>query len=278
MFEIPRTFAVWRCAQEYSAVLVQAVLVGQNTYRFHMLNSVQRLVGEATCLPWEDDKWLDDTSQKVMVKRSSGVLERTHEIEMVFLKFIVFTPVCFIPVFHLTDKFLILGDRFIDLLQQENRSYRMYMRPNRTITYPPLVEEIERPHVVRPEILRGRLLALQMADIAAREYLEQTQTQEQEQTQARTFLQLQHRVQPEQEPPIRQQTPSHILQGFLESILQKKELCPIKMNEMNKDTLSTTPCGHAMSYEAAVLWLKEHNACPVCRKTCNVSELYRYTA
>jgi hypothetical protein len=274
MFELPRTFAVWRCAQEYSAAIVQAVLVNQNTYRFHILESLQTLVGEATCIPWEDDTWLEDTSKKVMVKRSSGVLERTHEVEMVFLKYVICTPLCFIPVFHITDKFLILGDRFIDLLQQENRSYRMYMRPNTSISYPPL--PLPRTPSLRPEILRGRRLALQMADIAAREYLEQTQRQEQRQ--ARTFLQLQHRVQPESEPSILQQTPSHILQGFLESILEKKELCPIKMNEMKKETICTTPCGHAMSYEPAVLWLKEHTACPVCRKTCNVSELYRYTA
>lgn len=274
MFELPRTFAVWRCARQYSAAIVQAILVDQNTYRLNILESVKSLVGEATCIPWGDDKWLEDTSKKVRVKRSSGVLERIHDIDMVFVKFVVFTPICVIPVFHITDKFLILGERFIDLLQEENHSYRMYMPPNTAISYPPVPSP--RTPSIRPEILTARRLAIQMADMAAREYLEQTE--------ARTFLRLQHRTQPEAEaeaepqPIIPTPIPSHILQGFLESILEKKELCPIKMHELNKTTICTTPCGHAMSYEAAVLWLKEHNACPVCRNKCAISDLYRYVS
>ena len=77
--------------------------------------------------------------------------------------------------------------------------------------------------------------------------------------------------QPEQQP--QPQVPQHVVNGYIESVIQKKELCPILMTELTLTTTSMTPCGHCISKDSLITWFQTKNACPVCRLPCSVEQL-----
>jgi len=63
--------------------------------------------------------------------------------------------------------------------------------------------------------------------------------------------------------------PSHIIAAYIQSLLDKKEVCPITMEPLERDTLYITDCGHAMNRGAAERWITQKKSCPVCRVACN---------
>jgi len=75
---------------------------------------------------------------------------------------------------------------------------------------------------------------------------------------------------PEQQ---QQQVPQHVINGYIESLVQKKELCPILMTELTLTTTSMTPCGHCISKDALTTWFETTHACPVCRLPCSAHQL-----
>ena len=76
---------------------------------------------------------------------------------------------------------------------------------------------------------------------------------------------------PEQKEPKLQEIkiPAHIMATYIQSLLDKKELCPITMEPLQRDTLYITECGHAMSKSAARKWITQKKSCPVCRVKCS---------
>jgi hypothetical protein len=69
------------------------------------------------------------------------------------------------------------------------------------------------------------------------------------------------------------QIPQYILNGYIESLVTKKELCPILMNELTLDSTCITPCNHAMSKEALDSWFETNESCPVCRTQFTMSQV-----
>jgi hypothetical protein len=59
--------------------------------------------------------------------------------------------------------------------------------------------------------------------------------------------------------------PEHIMAVYIQSLLDKKEICPITMEPLQKESLYITSCGHAMSKAAATRWFAQKDSCPVCR-------------
>ena len=59
--------------------------------------------------------------------------------------------------------------------------------------------------------------------------------------------------------------PEHIMAVYIQSLLDKKEVCPITMEPLQKESLHITSCGHAMSKAAATRWFAQKDSCPVCR-------------
>ena len=70
--------------------------------------------------------------------------------------------------------------------------------------------------------------------------------------------------------------PQHILNVYIQSLLDKEENCPIQMVPLTKETVRITPCGHAMSASAAEYWITYKHSCPVCRQNCSVEELQKW--
>ena len=59
--------------------------------------------------------------------------------------------------------------------------------------------------------------------------------------------------------------PEHILKIYIQTLLDKKEICPITMEPLQRESLHITSCGHAMSKAAATRWFAQKDSCPVCR-------------
>lgn len=59
--------------------------------------------------------------------------------------------------------------------------------------------------------------------------------------------------------------PIHILRGYVESAIQKKEVCPITLEALVMGHISMTSCGHLFERQALVNMLKSSNKCPTCR-------------
>jgi hypothetical protein len=76
--------------------------------------------------------------------------------------------------------------------------------------------------------------------------------------------------------PVNFTIPNHILQGYLSSVLQRKEYCPITMEELTKQTICCPPCGHPMNHAAALEWIRVKQQCAVCRSYCTSTSLTRF--
>lgn len=59
--------------------------------------------------------------------------------------------------------------------------------------------------------------------------------------------------------------PSHIVRGYVESAIQKKEVCPITLDALVMGNVSMTSCGHLFAREALTSSLSSSNVCPSCR-------------
>ena len=81
---------------------------------------------------------------------------------------------------------------------------------------------------------------------------------------------------PVQQPglqPQQQQIPQYILNGYIDSLVAKKETCPILLTELALETTCITPCGHALSKEGLDSWFATSQTCPVCRSACLKEQL-----
>ena len=70
-------------------------------------------------------------------------------------------------------------------------------------------------------------------------------------------------------PPAPLKIPSHIVRGFVESAIQKKEICPITLEALVMGNVAMTSCGHLFERQALINSLASSNTCPNCRADVN---------
>lgn len=84
---------------------------------------------------------------------------------------------------------------------------------------------------------------------------------------------------PPPRPAVQQgQIPQRVVNGFLEGLIAKGEVCPIAMEPLEKETACLTPCGHTMSFDAAEHWIRDAHSCPVCRAPLELRYLQKWSA
>jgi hypothetical protein len=66
-------------------------------------------------------------------------------------------------------------------------------------------------------------------------------------------------------PPTFTKIPSHIVNAFIESAIQKKEACPITLDTLVMGNVAMTPCGHLFERQALVDSIHTNAICPNCR-------------
>jgi len=70
-------------------------------------------------------------------------------------------------------------------------------------------------------------------------------------------------------PSVPVKIPSHIVRGFVESAIHKKEVCPITLDPLVMGNVAMTSCGHLFAREALANCLTTSNVCPNCRADVN---------
>jgi hypothetical protein len=70
--------------------------------------------------------------------------------------------------------------------------------------------------------------------------------------------------------------PQSVVNGYIESLAAKQEVCPISLLPLDKDSTLVAPCGHAISHRAAICWIRDARSCPVCRAEVSESQLQFY--
>jgi hypothetical protein len=74
---------------------------------------------------------------------------------------------------------------------------------------------------------------------------------------------------PSEAPLTQVKIPSHIVRCFVESAIQKKEICPITLDALVMGNVAMTSCGHLFAREALASCLSSSNICPSCRSDVN---------
>jgi hypothetical protein len=214
------------------------------------------------------DRWSLTSPKRFVVKRETGKLYLTE---------VSYTgeAVCCaggqqIPVLQFRNKCVVLSDKFSKLDGSEQSMYQVSLQHNIPIVEPEWI-------VIR----QRREAALAMAETAAEEFL----------TGSRAVIpplfpsgEPPARVEQEHHAPRRGQTeptqtivtaslPQHIVNSYIQTLLQAGETCPISMEPLTQESSVITPCGHAVSKDAAVHWIQGAHSCPVCRKACTIASL-----
>lgn len=70
--------------------------------------------------------------------------------------------------------------------------------------------------------------------------------------------------------------PQNVVNGYIESLVAKQEVCPVSLLPLDKESTLVAPCGHAISHHAAVCWIRDARSCPVCRAEVSESQLQFY--
>lgn len=73
--------------------------------------------------------------------------------------------------------------------------------------------------------------------------------------------------------PIPVKIPSHIVRGFVESAIQKKEVCPITLDPFVMGNVVMTQCGHLFEKGALMNIFNSNSLCPNCRYPIKKEEL-----
>jgi hypothetical protein len=89
-------------------------------------------------------------------------------------------------------------------------------------------------------------------------------------------------VTPSVAPPLAQpvaqltKIPQHIFRCFVDSAIEKNDICPITMEPLARDTVASTPCGHLFNCEAIKMSLQVSKRCPTCRYETSTENLQTY--
>ena len=70
--------------------------------------------------------------------------------------------------------------------------------------------------------------------------------------------------------------PQHIFRCFVDSAIEKNDVCPITMEPLVRDTVASTPCGHLFNCEAIKMALQVSKRCPTCRYETSTENLQTY--
>lgn len=214
------------------------------------------------------DTWSLSTPKRFVVKRDTGKLYLT-EVSYTG-EAVCCTNGVIVPVLEFRNKCVVLPDKFSRLDESEQSIYQVNLQQNIPIIEPEWVAMRQR-----------REVALALAETVAEEFL----------TGSRVVVpplftrgEPPARIEQEQHAPRRGQRestqtivtaslPQHIVNSYIQSLLDKHEVCPITMEPFAQDSVVITPCGHAVSQDAAVHWIQDAHSCPVCRKACTIASL-----
>lgn len=300
---LPSMFVLWRHQspersirvngltheQAFCAVCIVTERVGGAVHPLWRLTLVEQpLEALGSCsVAFHPDHWLSGQTHKIIVQRPSPEPERNNKLYISELSHSRYALRLesgqSIPILKMSQPCLTLHSRFshVDTIHME--TFGFVCDHGRDLIPPTLVR--------REEIRRE---ALQIAQRAARTLLEfaQSDISETERTPRQASRPtprppmipppaVQVRLAPPPPPPhtsSRPTMPQHIVNTVIESLVAQGQECPIEQTALTKETACLTPCGHAMTLDAAARWIRGAHSCPECRSPCLVDQLQAWRA
>ena len=68
----------------------------------------------------------------------------------------------------------------------------------------------------------------------------------------------------------------HVIRGFMELAVLKKEKCPIILEELTQENIAYTSCGHLFSADAIIRHIEIGGCCASCRGKLSAFDIYRW--
>jgi len=68
----------------------------------------------------------------------------------------------------------------------------------------------------------------------------------------------------------------HVIRGFMELAVLKKDKCPIMLEELTQENIAYTSCGHLFSADAILRNIEISGCCATCRGKLGASDIYRW--
>ena len=81
---------------------------------------------------------------------------------------------------------------------------------------------------------------------------------------------------PPSPPTASTSTHKHVVHGFMELAIMKKEDCPILMEPLTQENIAYTSCGHLFSAEAILRNIRSSGCCATCRGKLSAADIYRW--
>jgi hypothetical protein len=297
--ELPKYFAIWRHNQprendNWNACLIETEKVMENhtnrkIWKFkiipHPLEFQNGMLESAILVHEPNDRWFGGEKHKILVQRSSeNFLENNliQETEILFNKAIIQLPHIYvsylrtiseIPVFKIKNKNRIMPKSFYNLDTTASLcGFKMMFGMEFVNNNQQVVRQA--PRVDNELDILRRREAMRFAERSAQEFLQTFRPPVATvNPEFQRILEL-HRNQVTREMRSSNNTiPQHIVNTYIEGLIQKHECCPITMNEFTKDTTCITPCGHAMLLRSAERWIQDAHSCPVCRLPVSETQL-----
>jgi len=241
---LPHRFLVLRKPSQHLAVLVERQWSG-SYYTFHIVeHPIQELHGMIHT-QGVTDEWLEGQPLDFAVYRSSRRANATtnyHSQARIQSALVHPRTSEKIPVLTLDRPKRILPSAYTQL--EQHPRFSVYITPNQVVTEEPVPQLIPVEHLI--------------------EHMQQQHI--------RPHVRIQQQVQPQVHRQLLTM-PQHIVNAYLERLIQAHELCPISLEPLQRETAVLTPCGHGVSRREAERWIQDAHSCPVCREACSLAEL-----
>lgn len=283
---LPPMFVVWRHSnparsievngltheRAFCAACIVTERIGGSIHPLWKLTLVEQpleALGRCRVTLWPDH-WFSGQEHKIIVQRPSPNPEVHNKLFISELKYTRYSIRLennqIVPILKVANPCLVLHSRFSELDTTYIESFGFTCEHER--------ELIPRTLLRRQEIQQE---ALRMAQRAAQTLFERAQPAPAlHQAIPRRSL-LPPTAAPRQQP-IRVVIPQHIVNTVIESLVAQEKECPILQTALEKETTCLTPCGHAMTTDAAARWIRDAHSCPECRSSCSVDQLQVWRA
>lgn len=259
--------------QAYSAACIATERIGgavHPLWRFTLVEQPLEALGRCS-VTFYPDNWLSGQSHKIIVQRPSPNPETNNKLyltEVSHMRYAIRMETGqFVPILKLANPCVVLHSRFAHLDTTHMERFGFVCDHGRELIPPTLVR-------------RGELQqqALQMAERAARAMLERTAPAGARPPVPLAAAPRRTAASSAPAPAPRATMPQHIVNTVIETLVAQEKECPILQTALEKETTCLTPCGHAMTTDAAARWIRDAHSCPECRSPCSVDQLQVWRA
>ena len=292
---LPPMFVLWRHVnpnrsievngltheQAYCAVCIATERVGgavHPLWKFTLIEQPLEALGRCS-ITFYPDNWLSGQNHKIIVQRPSPNPDSNNKLFLTDIRHTRYAVRMetgqFVPILNLTNPCLVLHSRFTHIDTTYMDRFGFVCDHGRELIPPTLIR--------RGEIQQQ---AVQMAERTARALLERamppvpppTAPAPRRETIPAPRQPAQSTAAAAHPRTVRATMPQHIVNTVIESLIAQEKECPILQTALEKETTCLTPCGHAMTTDAAARWIRDAHSCPECRSPCSVDQLQVWRA